>query len=827
MTQPTRRWLAPLLMYTVTAILCAYLLTVAMPLSQMNWDIPFQPDGDGLLTSIIVRTVLEQPWYLTNSQLGAPHGLTWYDFPMTEGLHIVMFKLVGLVQPNYARVLNVTFLLDFFLIAFAAAGVLRRLGLSYASSISAALLYAFAPYHFFRHESHFFLSAYFLIPPTTLMLLWVIRGEPMTAKGKGLASVVICLLVGSAGVYYAFFAAFFLLLAGLHQAIPRRSWRQALTGAALAAVIVAALLINLAPNLRYKFQHGPNNQIATRMSSEAESLGLRFFRMVLPVEHHRIPAFARIYTLAGRENEASSANLGLVASVGLMLLLIGALTGFPGGPAREVLSPLSFFTIWAIVLAASGGLGVVIAYGVTAQIRAYNRMSIYLAFFALVAFFLLAEWVLGKLPGGVRPAALTAFGAVVLAAGFLDQVPAPAVPAILARQAAMARVEEFEHAVENQMPPGATILQLPYMAFPESPPVYKISDYEPARPYLASKTLRWSYGATRGRHASAWLVNLTSLPLPEMVERAALAGFDGIWVDRFGYRAPGTEIDGPLHDILQAGPSKSRDDRNYFYDLRPFAARMQAGYSPEAWRRAREASLSVVYFSLDGCGQQERAPTTDWYWCNDRIQLVIENPTAVMREVDVDADLIAASPGPMKVDVDGPGIHEVDGGGHFRKTVTAPPGRTVLRFHTDAQPTAVEGDPRIFIMRFQNLRVHPRDAVEPTWASGCSEVERDQTGVWRWCSGAAELVLQNATGSPARVLIRMRLSAPVAVAVRIAGPGFEAQPMAEPAGAEYRQTVVIPAGESRIKLSSEGKKVIAPGDPRDMVFQVRDFEVKQ
>ena len=72
----------------------------------------------------------------------------------------------------------------------------------------------------------------------------------------------------------------------------------------------------------------------------------------------------------------------------------------------------------------------------------------------------------------------------------------------------------------------------------------------------------------------------------------------------------------------------------------------------------------------------------------------------------------------------------------------------------------------------------------------------------------------------------MRLSAPAPVAVGITGPGFEARPMAEPAGAEFRQTLVIPPGESRIKLSSEGKKVVAPGDPRDMVFQVRDFQVK-
>ena len=128
-------------------------------------------------------------------------------------------------------------------------------------------------------------------------------------------------------------------------------------------------------------------------------------------------------------------------------------------------------------------------------------------------------------------------------------------------------------------------------------------------------------------------------------------------------------------------------------------------------------------------------------------------------------------------------------------------------------------------MRFQNLKIGKRELVKPSWDSGCYAEERDKNGWWRWCSGTAQIVLSNRTDRPAPVSISMKFSAPQTAAVRIEGPGFDVRETAGPAAAEFRQAVMAPPGESRIKLTSDGKKLAAPADPRTMVFQVRDFRM--
>ena len=46
-----------------------------------------------------------------------------------------------------------------------------------------------------------------------LVVVWVYRGESVS-RGRVLAATALCLLVGSAGVYYAFFGCFLSLVAG-------------------------------------------------------------------------------------------------------------------------------------------------------------------------------------------------------------------------------------------------------------------------------------------------------------------------------------------------------------------------------------------------------------------------------------------------------------------------------------------------------------------------------------------------------------------------------------------------------------------------------------
>jgi phosphoglycerol transferase len=114
------------------------------------------------------------------------------------------------------------------------------------------------------------------------------------------------------------------------------------------------------------------------------------------------------------------------------------------------------------------------------------------------------------------------------------------------------------------MPAGAAIFQLPLMAYPESPPVNELGDYELFRGYLHSSTLRWSYGAIKGREASQWQRSVFALPIEMSMAQIRARGFSGIYLDRRGFRDNTAET--ALRSLL-GPPMVSEDGRLLFFDM--------------------------------------------------------------------------------------------------------------------------------------------------------------------------------------------------------------------------------------------------------------------
>src|SRR5262249_9988905 len=151
-----------------------------------------------------------------------------------------------------------------------------RFDISWGVAIFASLLYTFLPYHFARGQHHLFLSAYYFIPPVVMVALWICRGElflsnekPKESVGaktsrlralrrnpKFIFSLILCLLVGSAGYYYAFFSCFFLLGAGALAALRGKDARALLAPAFLVALIFAVTAINPLPRVARFFGRG-------------------------------------------------------------------------------------------------------------------------------------------------------------------------------------------------------------------------------------------------------------------------------------------------------------------------------------------------------------------------------------------------------------------------------------------------------------------------------------------------------------------------------------------------------------------------------------------
>jgi phosphoglycerol transferase len=588
-------------------------------------SVPFSNQFDALQHAMLVKGVLEHGWYSVNDSLGAPFGQELYDFPQNgDNLQLLIIKGLGFFTHDFAVVLNLYFLLTFPLVALAAYVVLRRLGASIAVATVCAVLYALLPYHFARRELHLFLSGYYAVPLGAYLVLATFSGTPLfTRRPEGarprwasrrtLLTLAACAVLGSASVYYAGFTGVLLLAAGVVVLFARRDGR-ALKGAFGAiAAIAAVLAINFIPVALDKIDHGGNSEVAHRRAEESERYALRFSQLVLPVNDHRLGFLARAkrrYVLTSKTsnpfNESYSAALGLVATIGFLWLLLVALLTLVASARRmsidERFRHASAGTVIAFLVATVGGVSTLINYWITPQLRAWNRMSVFIAFFSFVAVALLLDKLRRRM--GSAPGRRVLFGAalaVVLVMGVLDQTTQRDVPAYRANAAQFHSDGDLVARIERVLPRGAMVFALPYMGFPESKPIHRMTNYDQVRGYLHSHHLRWSYGAMQGRPAD-WSEDLADKPVSLVAPGVAAAGFDGVWVDRFGFADGGHAVTVALGTIAGVAPLRSPNRRLEFFDLRPYAAALRSRHSPAQLRALRDATLEPALATTWGPG---------------------------------------------------------------------------------------------------------------------------------------------------------------------------------------------------------------------------------
>src|SRR5262249_22609933 len=185
---------------------------------------------------------------------------------------------------------------------------------------------------------------YYLVPLVVLVLLWLyedrgllLRRDAVTGAtrtnlfaGRSGVAVAVCVLVGSGGVYYAFFACFFLLAAGTWCAWHRRAGHVFWAGTLLAAIICLVGVLNLLPTFVYVLRHGTNAEAVRRYPLEAEAYGLKLGHLLLPTHSHRLARFHRYYVPSDGEWGIA---LGLVGSLGFLVLLGRLLFRRTGSPS--------------------------------------------------------------------------------------------------------------------------------------------------------------------------------------------------------------------------------------------------------------------------------------------------------------------------------------------------------------------------------------------------------------------------------------------------------------------------------------------------------------
>ncbi|MDQ3012373.1 MAG: hypothetical protein M3X11_16890, partial [Acidobacteriota bacterium] len=657
--------------YIAAAMLTSMFLTWALQLWRADLRVPLTYYGEAKFNSLLIKGVLDNGWHVHNPAMAAPGALDLRDVPMSDNnLHFILIKLIGLFTKDSGLALNLFYLLTFPLVTLTALFALRQLGASFPSSIFASVLYALLPFHFQRGQHHLFLSAYFLVPLAMLVVLWVATGKLslmalMDETGrlrlrwrepKLIASLIISLLVSIGGTYYAFFTCFFLLVAGCAAAVQHRSVKRLLLPVTLVAVIFGGLTLNLLPSILYLRQNGAT-PIVERYSIDAETYSLRLAALLLPVSGHRVTLMMKLKAAYNQRlfiNENDDATLGIIGVIGFLGLIGWLLLKKPeaGRWAEDgtggVVSHLSILNLAAFLLATFGGIGAMVALVITTKIRAYNRVSIFIAFFSFAAVALLLDWLAARY---VRSKARrnVFYGVLVglLVFGFLDQAAPRFIPNYAANKAEYDSDAKFMHQIETALPQSAMVFQLPFVSFPEAPRAGRMFDYDHARGYLLTHGLRWSYGAMKSRQDEAWQKLITSKPAPEMIENIALSGFQGIYLNRNGYND--AKIEGEITSALGPPQFTSDDGKLIFYDLRSLAAQLPGKYGDQFAAKREEALHPLLLVWGNGFSELEGAGDANLRWGAYDSDLLIVNDSPRPRQIKIETSFATQNDATLRI----------------------------------------------------------------------------------------------------------------------------------------------------------------------------------
>ena len=687
-----------------TAVVATVVAIVDFKLWKMDADVPiFGADGDGAYYLATVKTVVEHGWFWHNPDLGAPFGQDNYDFaaPFGDLAHYVIVALLGLVLGDPVVVFNAFLLLCFPLIAVVAYAVVRDLGAAPVAALVAGVLFTFLPYHLLRSGyGHLFLASYYSIPLAVWLVVTLAEGRTLLGRGsrrRVLAVVAACVIVGAASNYYAIFALLLLVTVVPIAALAQRSRQMALQGAAVVAIVAATFALCHLPAIVHPILNGPNDNVATRTVGESEAYGLRLAHMVIPRPEHRIERLAargRAYETSSAlpAGEGFTASLGGVATVGLAIALVVLLaTGLGAARAavrRARIAAAGATALVAFLIGTTGGLSVLIAFELSPQVRAWNRLSLVIAFAALLTVALALTALGDRLRARGRPPWLLGVLALAVGAvGILDQTSPADAPDHAAVGAAWRSDEAFVAAMQARLPADTDVVQLPYMSYPEHGSVHGMSDYDPLKPYLHSEDLRWTYGAVRGR-ASDWMAAHRLLAPERLATAAAAAGFGAVYLDRAGYLDGGVAAAAALEKVAGPGNASAVTNRRLqFFDLRDAAERIADNTGRSERARIAAALLHPATFAFGSGFAKQIKGEEAFRWAGPDARLRLDNPRGG-RTVHFVAQLVGGAATPSAVTITLP-----DGRRH-RLTVTdqgAPvdlpmalePGQATLRLQTD------------------------------------------------------------------------------------------------------------------------------------------------
>ena len=204
-----------------------------------------------------------------------------------------------------------------------------------------------------------------------------------------------------------------------------------------------------------------------------------------------------------------------------------------------------------------------------------------------------------------------------------------------------------------------------------------------------------------------WQRQAIELPTDQFVTTLAFAGFNGLYLDRYGYSDNGQSKEAELSAILGVTPVVSADSRLVFFDMRVFTERLRQQYGSD-WAKKADLALHPLVFNWSaGFSGLESSTGKTWRWCSATGELQLSNSSQTARTISLEMAFASGYKEQSELVLSGLISEQLKVNENplpYSKTITVPPGTHVIRFVSNARRVDAPNDPRVLMFRIENFR---------------------------------------------------------------------------------------------------------------------------
>ncbi len=645
------------LFYLVQASIVLVIAFFSLHLHSYDMRVPFSYSGDSVVILMYIKGLIQDGWPTTISHLSAPFTYSGAAFPILTSVDWLIIKILSIFTNEPGALLNGFWLQTLVFSAWSATYAAYQLGLSRILSFLSGVLYAFLPFALLRNVAHLNLVYYFV--PLLCLLAVIIAGSGVgirQLKQATIVGLIACILQGFNYIYYSFFAVLLFCVAALISYKGQARIRQLKLPLIAITLILLSTAINMVPAIQSWEKNGVPPEMDYKSLTDSEVYGAKLRRMLSPHPDNLASPLATVAQRALKadylyENENVTARMGLYGAIGLLMIIYFSIRRDQESDLLQPNAAITSLGIATLLIITVGGFGAIINLLTVPDIRAYNRFSVYLAFFGIVTTSL---WLQNRFNNNFRCKEVGyCIAAFFVLFSLYDQLLD--IKGLVNSQKNDITLANKEKLVvkklESILQKNSAVLELPFTGFPPLAIFNKMDSYDHGRPFLWSHHLKWSWPSFSQRHR-AWQTKMSSLKGNDLINAAIYSGFSAIWIDRFAYLDNGQE----LISSLKIGRVKEVDlDSNRFVvlDIRDAATDLKSSLSISEFMK-NKSEIFGNGFSIGwqrGFYDEEKNPEgQNFRWVNDKAILSIRNYRESPLNVCVEFSIASPSIGQVKID---------------------------------------------------------------------------------------------------------------------------------------------------------------------------------